>query len=299
MEYLLGNCAHCHNPRGYPTSIQPLLTDALDFLPSASERRHLPVSARALQSGHLSRGAGQHADSVHHAVADGPPAPRGGERGQRRRATFSSAPSRPSSTRGRLGNDGRVFAAFAPWRSLVYRNVASAFTYEDDIALYPHMPMNTPGFDPRARQRILSDWMISIPCRAKAPRDPRNMPSTTCNGQPLGGGTNPDATLQPYVEVMPGDPRYAAAQSAPRTSGSSSRTARGANTAVPTVLNGYAPRTTIRATRPRHPRSGDDPEPHLPPDAAGRARSRSAPQDAGDSRASPFIDHTLTGSRPT
>jgi mono/diheme cytochrome c family protein len=50
----------------------------------------------------------------------------------------------------------------APWRSLIYRNVDTPFSYEDDSTIFPHMPRDTPGYDCRAR-RILGDWMISIP----------------------------------------------------------------------------------------------------------------------------------------
>ena len=34
--YMLGNCGHCHNPRGYPSVLNPVLTDVLDFLPGPS-----------------------------------------------------------------------------------------------------------------------------------------------------------------------------------------------------------------------------------------------------------------------
>ena len=30
---MLGNCAHCHNPRGFPSVKNPELRDAADFLP--------------------------------------------------------------------------------------------------------------------------------------------------------------------------------------------------------------------------------------------------------------------------
>src|SRR6185503_14135265 len=34
QAYMLGNCAHCHNPRGFPTVKSPALKDVLDFMPS-------------------------------------------------------------------------------------------------------------------------------------------------------------------------------------------------------------------------------------------------------------------------
>ena len=30
---MVGNCAHCHNPRGFPSIKQPSLEDVLIFLP--------------------------------------------------------------------------------------------------------------------------------------------------------------------------------------------------------------------------------------------------------------------------
>ena len=43
---------------------------------------------------------------------------------------------------------------YAPWRSLLYRNVDNAFAYTDDLALYPHMPMNTPA------QKMLAEQLV-------------------------------------------------------------------------------------------------------------------------------------------
>ena len=104
------------------------------------------------------------------------------------------------------------YIIFAPWRSLLYRNVDSPFTYSDDLALYPHMPMNTAGFDCRA-PRILGDWMVSIPAQRK--------PGATRYGFRSGGTTVPvnqdglnipvDDSPQPYVEVKPGESGYDAA----------------------------------------------------------------------------------------
>ena len=36
QAYMLGNCSHCHNPRGFPSTKQPALKGVLDFLPSAT-----------------------------------------------------------------------------------------------------------------------------------------------------------------------------------------------------------------------------------------------------------------------
>ena len=94
----------------------------------------------------------------------------------------------------------------APWRSLIYRNVDAPFDYVDDLTIFPHMPMNTPGFDCRV-PRIMGDWMVSIP--AKLARTGVNE-----NATPDGVGGKPDNDPQPYVEVNPGDDGYDAAVAA-------------------------------------------------------------------------------------
>ena len=60
------------------------------------------------------------------------------------------------------------------------------------------MPMNSPGFDPRA-PRILGDWMVSIPAALKQPPPLRN---------PNDPYVPPALQPQPYVEVKPGDANY-------------------------------------------------------------------------------------------
>src|SRR6185369_9102799 len=86
----------------------------------------------------------------------------------------------------------------APWRSLIYRNTDSPFTYSDDYALFSHMPRNTPGFDCRL-PRIVGDWMVSIPARLKL--------------QP-GSLESQDATPAIYEEAKPSDSDYADAVAA-------------------------------------------------------------------------------------
>jgi mono/diheme cytochrome c family protein len=233
--YLLGNCAHCHNPRGYPTSIQPLLTDTLDFLPSATtggifqfplERYSPDIFRGRLGNTPIPFITPSLMDLPRQDLQLGQPS---GD------IFFGNLQASQAGD----GSNTIAYAAFAPWRSLIYRNVSSSFTYEDDLALYPHMPMNTPGFDPRAK-RILSDWMVSIPAVRKHPEMPEYAyySADSVTGNPLGG--TPDSTLQPYVEVMPGDPRYPAAQSA-ATQRLIITHSPGMNPAVPAVLNGYLP----------------------------------------------------------
>ena len=68
--YMLGNCAHCHNPRGYPIRAEPRPQGRPRLRPrSRSDRRHLSVPARTLQPAHRSRIDRLDADPVHHPVA--------------------------------------------------------------------------------------------------------------------------------------------------------------------------------------------------------------------------------------
>ena len=103
--------------------------------------------------------------------------------------------------------NGNIFwVDYAPWRSIIYRNVDAGFAYTDDFALFPHMPMNSVGYDPRAKQ-ILGDWMVSIPAVRKQPQIPEYAYQIGINGGVV------DSSPQPYVEVLPGDPRYEQAAS--------------------------------------------------------------------------------------
>jgi len=91
----------------------------------------------------------------------------------------------------------------APWRSLIYRNVDTPFMYADDLAIFPHMPMNSPGHDCRVA-RIMGDWMVSIPAARKSPGIDEDR-------VPAGAGVAVDDNPQPYLEVNPGDDGYSRA----------------------------------------------------------------------------------------
>ena len=68
QAYMVGNCAHCHNPRGFPSTKQPALKD-LAQLPAwhRSEGRGLSVSSHDHEPGPIARRASEHPDAVHHA----------------------------------------------------------------------------------------------------------------------------------------------------------------------------------------------------------------------------------------
>jgi mono/diheme cytochrome c family protein len=192
--YMLGNCAHCHNPRGFPSVQYPVLQDVLSFLPGpAGGIFQFPLEKF---SPRIPRGNGGSMPIAYitPSLVDLPP--QGG----------ADYVAKAKGTPGPGGSYDVVL--YAPWRSLIYRNVDTPFTYADDLALYPHMPMNTPGFDPRARQ-IMSDWMVSIPALRKHPDIPEY--NIGVGTGVLGTSSQVDDEPQPYVEVQPGDPEYAVA----------------------------------------------------------------------------------------
>jgi mono/diheme cytochrome c family protein len=196
--YLLGNCAHCHNPTGYPTKQNPELEHLLDFLPSEAggvfefplDRTSPRIKRGQLGEISLPYITPSLRDIMVTPVSD--------------RESVKWLPKQVASPDGKS-----VDFIDAPWRSLIYRNVDTPFTYTDNYAIYPHMPLNSPGFDCRA-PRILAEWMTSIPAVKKRPElseDFPVVPNLTSPNQ-YGGEIDP----QPYLEVKPGEPRFEYAQ---------------------------------------------------------------------------------------
>ncbi len=156
--YMLGNCAHCHNPRGFPSVSVPELRDALNFWPSKEGGIfQFPLNKVSPRS---KRGAASvPMPYISPSLYDVP-------------AKVSSDPSaakayvKPGCVPNDYGAASCVKYVSAPWRSLIYRNVDAPFAYAEDSVIFPHMPMDTPGYDCRAR-RLLGSWMVSIPTRWK------------------------------------------------------------------------------------------------------------------------------------
>ncbi len=211
--YMLGNCSHCHNPRGEPSIDNPVLAPVLNFLPAPTSgifqfplEKYSPRIVRGV-TGNTS------IPYITPSLMDQP------DHDVTNPSLIVEGPFEKNGN-GTPTPTGDVF--YGPWRSLIFRNVDTAFSYTDDYALFPHMPRNTPGYDPRAKQ-ILSDWMVSIPAVRKHPElnEYTFCSSGTCDPQRPSdqGWVNgvPDESFQPYVEVMPGDPGYDAATSAAQT----------------------------------------------------------------------------------
>jgi mono/diheme cytochrome c family protein len=181
--YMLGNCGHCHNPRGFPSIQNPELSSILQFWPDMHGGIfHFPLDR---VSPRIRRGILNDVQlpyitpSLHdllgdpNAVIPGTTIPI-----YTPKITFAISTSGGSTSR----------EIKAPWRSLIYRNVDTPFTYSEDYAIYPHMPFNTAGYDCRVTQ-ILGDWMVSIPAE------------TALGAVDIGQTQNSGQTSQPFVEV--------------------------------------------------------------------------------------------------
>lgn len=218
QAYLLGNCAHCHNPRGFPSVKSPELAPLLDFLPSDKGGifqfpldRVSPLRKRGIRQNVA-------IPYITPSLRDYPAAD------QRNRDPSSWLPysvgvfnglwiakwvdcKKPGQQFcGVLDQDIRFIAA--PWRSLMYRNVDTPYIYADDFAVFPHMPRHSAGIDCRA-PRFLADWMVSIPALHKPDgRDAENTVTQLEQLMDIDDARPFDLASQPYEEIMPGDIRY-------------------------------------------------------------------------------------------
>jgi mono/diheme cytochrome c family protein len=197
--YMLGNCAGCHNPRGFPTMKNTELRDLLNFLPTATDGGIFQFPLERT-SPRIKRGPNLD-EPIPYITPSLRDLPR----------TYEDYPEYPPIRKPKwewvwyesYGENLPTKFIPAPWRSLIYRNVDAPFSYSDDLAIFPHMPRNTPGFDCRA-PRIMAEWMVSIPAERKNPELSEDaVPGVTDAKYP-----KPDLSAQPYVEIKKGDPRY-------------------------------------------------------------------------------------------
>jgi mono/diheme cytochrome c family protein len=197
QAYLLGNCAHCHNPRGDPSVAEPALAPVLDFLPGPDPYQGIFQFPLDTMSPIRNRGFSQSASMpyITPSLFDLPD------------DNDISKYFCPNQANGSCEAQGAVAAwVLAPWRSLIYRNVDSPYDYFDDLTPFPHMPQDTSGYDCRAAQ-LMGDWMVSIPGRLKNPATRENALPDSSGSFPANANTDP----QPYAEALPGDSDYDAA----------------------------------------------------------------------------------------
>ena len=203
QAYMLGNCSHCHNPRGFPTTKAPVLKDLLDFLPRKDGGgifqfpldRTSPLRARGVSQD----------IPIPYITPSLRDIPEPNSSIYKSKYVVCTAGETEGWCTKPPGSSSYIVFVDAPWRSLIYRNTDTPFDYVDDLAIFPHMPMDTPGYDCRVAQ-IMGDWMVSIPAVNKNVANENTTPDMP--------GAVTDTTPQPYAEVLPSDPTYASAQAA-------------------------------------------------------------------------------------
>jgi hypothetical protein len=231
--YMMGNCAFCHNPNGFPTVQNPILapfdlypsetggvfqfplekySSRAKFGPNQQVRFPYITPAFGNHPGGASVTSGKAYDFATNSLSPVTDVNRGlnvaGHEIWVKEGTASDVAYNRFVVDPLTGEPFQpVFTFLGPWRSLIWRNVYTPFTYSEDSAIFIHMPRNVPGFDCRA-QKIMADWMLSIPSK-----DCQG--GTGCAGkeaamQPGDTGYNLD---QPYEEVFPDDPEYRRAES--------------------------------------------------------------------------------------
>jgi mono/diheme cytochrome c family protein len=203
--YMYGNCAHCHNPRGFPSTRSPELKELLDFYP----RKEGGIFEFPLDrvSPRIKRGPGN-TEEMPYITPSLRELPLDINREVAWTPKYFVFPPTEVNTIGFSHID-------APWRSLIYRNVDTPFTYTEDVTIFPHMPMDTAGFDCRA-PRIIGEWMVSIPAVRKHPeidenavyKIPDGYAAQLKNWDHEQFGAALDLEPQPFVEVKPGDAKY-------------------------------------------------------------------------------------------
>jgi mono/diheme cytochrome c family protein len=218
--YMLGNCAHCHNPNGFPSLKEASLKDALNFLPSEDGggifqfplEKYSPRTFRGVkQDIPVPYITPSLYDLSFEQLGLSSPTASGFAIKWIRDANQTTEDTYDEYVKSENLPLGRPL--FAPWRSLIYRNVDSPFSFEEAGTIFPHMPMDTPGYDCRAR-RLLGSWMVSIPVSWKLTG---KLVTVGTQEQMLTGGV-PDTVLldeflydrepQPYAELTPDDPGY-------------------------------------------------------------------------------------------
>jgi mono/diheme cytochrome c family protein len=199
--YMLGNCAGCHNPRGFPTVKNAELRSVLNFLPSSDGGIFQFPLERT--SPRIKRGKGLD-DPIPYITPSLRDLPR--DDGTTDPTVWKPKWFKCDPAQADCKLKGNIEFIEAPWRSLIYRNVDAPFSYSDDYAIFPHMPRNTPGYDCRA-PRIMGSWMVSIPAKRKN----TDLGEDSFPGAESPSTLPPDLTPQPYVEVAKDDPLYVVA----------------------------------------------------------------------------------------
>jgi hypothetical protein len=188
--YMMGNCAFCHNPHGFPVVTNPVLKE-FELFPSETggifqfpldktSPRAKAGDTQATAIPYISAAFGDSTGSIADGKYQPMPVPQDPSTTP---PTFALIDATSLNTPD-VDPVAGTFTFLAPWRSLIWRNTYTPFTYTDHATLYIHMPRNVAGFDCRVAH-IMAKWMLSIPVK--------NMPTP----------------VQPVTEVPPDDPSQA------------------------------------------------------------------------------------------
>jgi hypothetical protein len=192
QAYMMGNCAFCHNPHGYPVVTNPVLKE-FELFPSETggvfqfpldkysprakampgQDKLIPYIAPTFGDFQLPSGD----QAIYTEGKDYQDGKSGSM--QLPQDTISGAYALldyQSFNTPDLDPLTGHFRFLAPWRSLIWRNVYTPFTYTDHSTIYIHMPRNVSGFDCRL-PNIMAKWMLSIP----VPPDPALVSNSNLN----------------------------------------------------------------------------------------------------------------------
>jgi mono/diheme cytochrome c family protein len=179
QAYMIGNCAFCHNPSGFPTVQNPLL-GPFNMFPDhdAGGVFQFPLE-RFSPRAKFGPAQDVRFPYITPAFGNFP----GGEPKSLLWSVAGEPVIDPLEYPSDYKPDEGIFTMLGPWRSLIWRNVYTPFTYSEGSTIFIHMPRNVPDYDCRAH-KIMASWMLSIPSEPKS--------------------ADPTALFeQPYVEVLP------------------------------------------------------------------------------------------------
>src|SRR5262249_27703146 len=119
QAYMVGNCSHCHNPRGFPSTKEPALVGVLDFLPGPGTNQGIFRFPLETYSPVRQRGRNQDVQVpyITPSLRDNPEA-----NGESSKWIDCTDPTADVYHFCRYSNQTVEFVS-APWRSLIYRNV--------------------------------------------------------------------------------------------------------------------------------------------------------------------------------
>jgi mono/diheme cytochrome c family protein len=160
--YMLGNCVFCHNPNGFPVVQNPVLRE-FDLFPSETGGIFQFSLERFSPRAKAGKNQNVRFPYITPAFGDHFLSPSDVSGAQDTKELEFPPSNPPIVDESPLEWDPQgTFTFLGPWRSLIWRNVYTPFTYEEDGTIFIHMPRNAPGHDCRA-QKIMADWMLSIP----------------------------------------------------------------------------------------------------------------------------------------